>query len=145
MHQKSELAVLDESNKLHADLLFDVLTKEINKFCFPSMSDYTQCMNADNALNCQKRSVRKYPKLGCNLKRKNCELWAENTVHDISSLKILITLKKEIDAVVSCDNQDKQTITLPLRAVLTLNVHCELESEHFFVGKLLYRQLKDRL
>ena len=24
-----------------------------------------------------------------------------------------------------------------------LNVHCELESEHFFVGKLSYRQLRE--
>ena len=69
MHQKSELALLDESNKLHADLPFAVLTKETNTFRFLSMSNYAKCMNADNAVICQKRSVRIYPKLGCNLKR----------------------------------------------------------------------------
>ena len=66
MHQKSELAVLDESNKLHADLPFAVLTKETNTFRFLSMSDYAKCMNADNAVICQKRSLRIYPRLGCN-------------------------------------------------------------------------------
>ena len=141
-YQKSEVAVLDESNKLHADLPFAVLTKETNTFRFLSMCDYAKCMNADNAEIYQKRSVRISPRLGCNLKRKNCETWAENTVHNISNLKILISLKKEVDAVVSCDNQEKQKITLP-RALLTLNVHCELEGEHFFIAKLSYRQLSE--
>ena len=57
MHQKSELVVLDEPKKIHADLPFVIPMKETNTFRFLSMSDYAKCMSADNAVICQKRSV----------------------------------------------------------------------------------------
>ena len=143
MHQISEIAVLNEANTLHADLPFAIVTKETNTYRFLSMSDFAKCLNADNAIICQKRNIRIYPKLGCNLKRKNCERWAENTVHDLSNSQILINLKQEAKAVISCDGEKSQPISLPMKAVLTLNIHCELESEYFFVGKLSYRQLRE--
>lgn len=143
MHHKYELTVLDERNMLHADLPLAVVNKEMNFYRLLSLSDYSDCVSADNSRICQKREIRIMPRVGCSIKRSNCDDWAADAVYDISNSQILIILEKEMNATISCDETDSQQIVLPRKAVLTLNTHCHLETESFEIGKLSYRELKE--
>ena len=143
MHQIFQLKTLTQKNKIHSDLPLAVINKETNSYRFLTLSDYAKCLPADNALICQKREISIMPKLGCSLKRENCDVWTTDAVHDISNSQIMIVLESEMNATLSCDESKSQTVVLPRRAMLTLNIHCELDTVNFHISKLSYRQLRE--
>lgn len=143
MHHKNELLLLNQLNKQHSDLPFAVVNKELNLYRFLSMSDYSKCLNAENAIICQKREITIMPRVGCSLKRDNCEQWAADAVHDISNTEIMIMLNNSITASVSCDGMKTQRVVLPTKAVITLNLHCSLNTDSFSIAKVNYRQLRE--
>lgn len=143
MHQIYELKMLNQQNQLHTDLPLAVVNQNMNTFRYLSMSDYAKCLKADNALICQKRTISIAPKLGCNIKRQNCDVWAMEVIHDISNSQILIDLTQESIASLQCDGQSKRNIKLPSKAVVNLDIHCALEAENFSIGKISYRQLRE--
>ena len=120
-----------------------VVNKETNSYRFLTLSDYANCLSADNALICQKREIKIMPKLGCSIKRENCDVWTTDAVHDVSNSQLMIVLEREMNATLTCDGAKSQTVVLPSRAMLTLNIHCELDTENFHVSKLSYRQLRE--
>ena len=48
-----------------------------------------------------------------------------------------------MNATLKCDNAKEEFILLPSRAILTLELHCSMETESFFIDKLNYRQLSE--
>ena len=48
-----------------------------------------------------------------------------------------------MNATLKCDHTKEEVILLPSRAILTLELHCSVETEMFFIDKLNYRQLRE--
>ena len=143
MHQKYELLVLNQINKIHSDLPLAVANYELNVYHFLSMSDYASCYAAESSKIWQKREIRISPKLGCTLTRKNCKVWATEVIHDLTNSQILIYLENYKNATLACDGEKDTAVSLPKKAMLTLNVHCSLTAESFGISKLSYRHLKE--
>ena len=140
MHQKYELIVLNQINKIHSDLPLAVANYELNVYRFLSMSDYASCYPAESLKIWQKREIRISPKLGC---KKNCKTWATEVIHDLTNSQISIYLENDMDATLACDEEKYTAVSLPRRAMLTLNVHCSLTADSFMMSKLSYRHLKE--
>lgn len=143
MHQIYNLEVLNDFNQIHSDLPLAVVNRDMNIFRYLSLSDYNNCLKADGSIICQKREITIMPKVGCSLKRNNCDEWTDIVVHDITNSQILIILQNETRATLKCDEKKPEFATLPKRAVLNLDVHCQLETDSFLVSKLSYRHLRD--
>ena len=115
----------------------------MNYYRLMTLSDYDQqCLIAENSIICQKREIMILPKVGCSLKQNNCDVWAADAVHDITNSKILISLRNETNTL-SCDNVDTQIIILPRKAMITLGIHCQLQTLTFLISKLSYRHLRE--
>ena len=143
IHQKYELIVLNQINKIHSDLPLAVANYESNVYRFLSMSDYASCYAAESSKICQKREIRISPKLGCTLTRKNCKVWPTEVIHDLTNSQILIYLEKDKNATLACDGEKDAAVGLPRKAMLTLNVHCSLIADSFIISTLSYRHLKE--
>ena len=143
MHIISTLHVLNQQNQIHSDLPLAIMNKDMNQYRYISLADFAKCTRADNSLVCQKREIKISPRLGCSLKRQNCNAWTTEVIHDITNSEIMISLQKSVNATLECDNRQKEKIELPAKAMLTIDIHCSLEAETFFIGKLSYRQLKE--
>ena len=139
-HQSFKLVVLNKANQLHPDLSLAIVNADMNYYRLMTLSDYDQCLTAENSIICQKREIMILPKVGCSLKQNNCD---ECAVHDITNSKILISLRNETNATLSCDNADTQKIVLPRKTMITLGIHCQLQTLTFLITKLSYRHLRE--
>lgn len=108
-----------------------------NNFIYLSQSDYTACTWVNNFKLCQKRLILILTKECCNLKFSNCEDWA-NSVHNLTNTNILFILPKPTNANLRCDKISQKLVYQPQRAVITIGLHCNLQSHMFEVGRMSF-------
>ena len=143
MQQSFKLVVLNKANQLHPDLPLAIIKVDMNYYRLMTLSDYDQCLTAKNSIICNKKEIMILAKVGCSLKQNNCADWAADTVNDIKNSKILNSLLNETNTTLSCDNADTQIIVLPRKAMITLGIHCQLQTLTFLISKLSYRHHRE--
>ena len=137
------MKVLDIANKIHLDLPYAAVTKTRNKYRYLSGSDIQNCDSTDEKLLCQKRLIEISPKQGCSVNLDNCEKWADILVHDITNSDIILIMKEELNATLTCKGKDAEQIGLPRKAIMTLSLNCDLTTDKFQIHRLSYRHLHD--
>ena len=125
-------------NQLHADLPLAIVNYADNTYRYFSNSDYARCEEADKFMLCQKREIIIRPRQGCNLRKRDCDTWADEVIHDITNSRLLVILKHAMNATLSCDDRPDTTVLIPMSTVMNLNIHCSLANDRFTVSKLLF-------
>ena len=100
-------------------------------------------MNSQDVLNsklCQKRPIKIFQTDTCQ-RTEECDKWTNIVVHDITNTKIIVQTPKSNDATISCDRKQKQIVHIPAVALVTLPIHCQLETDSFVVARLSFRHL----
>ena len=142
LHETARLAVLDMKNLVHSDLPLAVIDYRANQYRYLSQSDLDECIDIGQTKACQKREIRILPRIGCNIELGNCEKWTTSVAHDITNSDILIISDTTENATLSCDNQPDRLISIPSRAIMTLDISCSLASTNYTISKLSYRHLR---
>ena len=83
------------------------------------------------------------PAHGCSIRLRNCDVWATTVAHDITNTVIMILLPRESQAKISCHDGKTSTVKLPIRAIISLSMHCDLISESFHISKISFRHLAE--
>ena len=143
MSETHRAQVLDPHNQIHPDLSITAVNEGGNFFRYLSDTDYHNCIVTEGKKICQKRRIEILPAHGCSIRLRNCDVWATTVAHDITNTEIMILLPKESQAKISCDDGNTSTVTLPIRAIISLSMHCDLYSESFHISKISFRHLAD--
>ena len=93
---------------------------------------------------CQKRKIDILPEHGCSIRLGNCPVWATTVVHDLTNTEIMLLLPKQTEATISCDGSKSVNIDLPMRAILNLDLGCELRADIFQIDRISFRHLASK-
>ena len=141
MTEVNTLVVLDPLNRIHADLPLAVVNKAGNFYRYLTTSDYHKCVTVGTNKICQKRRIEISPHHGCGIRLNNCDIWATTVAHDISNTEIMVLLPNSSNATVKCDDGSVSQLRLPIRSIITLNLHCELKCDTFMIRKVSFRHM----
>lgn len=140
---RNSLLILDRKNLISTTYEMAVVDLSMNTYRYLSMSDFLQCTELGGRLICQKRKITIKPRAGCSLQIKNCKVWADTLVHDITNSKIILSQQNNSTATVSCPGKNEERITLPKKCILDIHPACQLSSDAFSIGNIEYTHLAD--
>ena len=144
MTDLNTLAILDPMNQIHPDLNLAVTNLGSNSFRYLSNTDYAACIPVKQTMNCQKRKIDILPEHGCSIRLGNCPVWATTVVHDLTNTEIMLLLPEETEATISCDGSKSVSTNLPMRAILNLDLGCELRADSFQIDRISFRHLASK-
>ena len=144
MTDLNTLAILDPMNQIHPDLNLAVTNLGSNSFRYLSNTDYAACIPVKQTMICQKRKIDILPEHGCSIRLANCPVWATTVVHDLTNTEIMLLLPQETEATISCDGSKSVSTKLPMRAILNLDLGCELRADSFQIDRISFRHLASK-
>ena len=74
---------------------------------------------------------------------KNCEVWADTLVHDISNSKIRLIQQNNSTASISWPGKEVRKLVLPKKAIFYIHPSCQLSTDSFTIGSIGYTHLAD--